>query len=99
MGGDGEEDVQGGGGEGDMQVGEEREVQALLGEDGAAGIEEAAGREEVVGRKVRFDEILADLGDFGRYQKLAYFLLFLPTIFSAMQKQSWWVVMAREPVG
>ena len=38
---------------------------------------------------VKFDEILADLGDFGRYQKLSYFLLFLPTIFSAMQKQSW----------
>ena len=40
-------------------------------------------------KKVKFDEILEDLGDFGRYQKLAYFLLFLPTIFSAMQKQSW----------
>ena len=40
-------------------------------------------------RKVKFDEILEDLGDFGKYQKLAYFLLFLPTIFSAMQKQSW----------
>ena len=42
-------------------------------------------------KKVKFDEILEDLGDFGRYQKLAYFLLFLPTIFSAMQKQSWLV--------
>ena len=40
-------------------------------------------------RKVKFDEILEDLGDFGKYQKIAYFLLFLPTIFSAMQKQSW----------
>ena len=40
-------------------------------------------------KKVKFDEILEDLGDFGRYQKLTYFLLFLPTIFSAMQKQSW----------
>ena len=40
-------------------------------------------------RKVKFDDILEDLGDFGKYQKIAYFLLFLPTIFSAMQKQSW----------
>ena len=40
-------------------------------------------------KKVKFDDILVDLGDFGRYQRLAYFLLFLPTIFSAMQKQSW----------
>ena len=39
--------------------------------------------------KVKFDDILVDLGDFGKYQKKAYFLLFLPTIFSAMQKQSW----------
>ena len=38
---------------------------------------------------VKFDDILADLGDFGRHQKISYFLLFLPTIFSAMQKQSW----------
>ena len=40
-------------------------------------------------KKVKFDDILVELGDFGRYQRLAYFLLFLPTIFSAMQKQSW----------
>ena len=47
------------------------------------------GGEQQMMRKVKFDEILEDLGDFGKYQKLAYFLLFLPTIFSAMQKQSW----------
>ena len=47
------------------------------------------GGEQQQTRKVKFDEILEDLGDFGKYQKLAYFLLFLPTIFSAMQKQSW----------
>ena len=38
---------------------------------------------------VKFDDILAELGDFGRHQKISYFLLFLPTIFSSMQKQSW----------
>ena len=47
----------------------------------------AVGDEEEPG--VKFDDILADLGDFGRHQKISYFLLFLPTIFSAMQKQSW----------
>jgi hypothetical protein len=31
--------------------------------------------------KIRFDDILKDLGDFGPYQKIIYFLLFLPTIF------------------
>ena len=55
---------------------EEEEVEAML-------------EGELQMRKVKFDEILEDLGDFGKYQKLAYFLLFLPTIFSAMQKQSW----------
>ena len=40
-------------------------------------------------KKVTFDDILVDLGEFGKYQKLTYFFLFLPTIFSAMQKQSW----------
>ena len=39
--------------------------------------------------RVTFDDILAEVGGFGRYQKITYFLLFLPTIFSAMQKQSW----------
>ena len=57
---------------------EEEEVEAML-------------EGELQMRKVKFDEILEELGDFGKYQKLAYFLLFLPTIFSAMQKQSWWV--------
>ena len=63
--------------------------------------------------KVTFDDILEEVGGFGRYQKVlisiitmnmtmtmtmtvtmtikvTYFLLFLPTIFSAMQKQSWY---------
>jgi hypothetical protein len=31
--------------------------------------------------KIRFDDILKDLGDFGPYQKVIYFFLFLPTIF------------------
>ena len=46
---------------------------------------------------VSFDDILVDLGDFGRYQKMAYFLLFLPTIFSAMQKQAWVFLGAKAP--
>ena len=33
-------------------------------------------------KKVSFDDVLVDLGEFGKYQKLTYFLLFLPTIFS-----------------
>ena len=66
---------------------EEEEEEEVLKEDmeGEAMLE---GEEQQM-RKVKFDEILNDLGDFGKYQKLAYFLLFLPTIFSAMQKQSW----------
>ena len=40
-------------------------------------------------RYVSFDNILQDLGEFGRYQKRIYFILFIPTIFSAMQKLSW----------
>ena len=35
------------------------------------------------------DEIITHLGDFGPYQRRTYFLLFLPTIFSAMHKMSW----------
>jgi flagellar biosynthesis GTPase FlhF len=31
--------------------------------------------------KIRFDDILKDLGDFGHYQKIIYFFLFMPTIF------------------
>jgi OCT family organic cation transporter-like MFS transporter 4/5 len=36
-----------------------------------------------------FDDVLKVMGEFGRYQKRVYFLLFLPTIFSAMHKLSW----------
>ena len=46
---------------------------------------------------VSFDDILVDLGDFGKYQKMTYFFLFLPTIFSAMQKQSWVFLGAKSP--
>ena len=49
-------------------------------------------REGLVGEaraKVTFDQVLEEVGGFGRYQKVTYFLLFLPTIFCAMQKQSW----------
>ena len=46
---------------------------------------------------VSFDDVLVDLGDFGKYQKMIYFLLFLPTIFSAMQKQSWVFLGAKSP--
>ena len=38
---------------------------------------------------VKFDDVLQQLGGFGPYQRLSYFLLFLPTIFSAMHKLSW----------
>jgi len=47
--------------------------------------------------KVSFDDILCDLGDFGKYQKTTYFLLFIPTIFSAMQKQAWVFLGAKAP--
>lgn len=36
-----------------------------------------------------FDDILTHVGEFGRYQRWVYFFLFLPTIFSAMQKLAW----------
>ena len=36
-----------------------------------------------------FDDVLEELGGFGRYQKFVYFFLFLPTIFSAMHKLAW----------
>ena len=38
---------------------------------------------------LQFDDLLTELGEFGRYQRRLYFLLFLPTIFAAIQKQSW----------
>ena len=38
---------------------------------------------------VSFDDLLKIIGEFGRYQKRIYFLLFLPTIFSAMHKLAW----------
>ena len=40
-------------------------------------------------KKVTFDDVLKQIGQFGRYQKRIYFLLFLPTIFCAMHKLAW----------
>ena len=54
-------------------------------------------KDESSNKKVAFDDLLVDLGEFGRYQKQAYFLLFIPTIFSAMQKQSWVFLGAKAP--
>ena len=47
--------------------------------------------------KKSFDDVLVSLGEFGRYQKRVYFLLFLPTIFSAMHKLSWVFLGAKTP--
>jgi len=44
---------------------------------------------KLVGEEVKFDDVIKSLGEFGPYQRKAYFLLFLPTIFSAMHKLSW----------
>lgn len=44
-----------------------------------------------------FDDILLHLGEFGPYQRKIYFLLFIPTIFSAMQKLSWVFLGANVP--
>jgi hypothetical protein len=38
---------------------------------------------------IHFDDILKEVGEFGPYQRKIYFLLFIPTIFSAMHKLSW----------
>ena len=66
----------------DRDVGEERDKLVKSGNEKAP---------------VSFDDILVDLGDFGKYQKMTYILLFLPTIFSAMQKQSWVFLGAKAP--
>ena len=39
--------------------------------------------------RVHFDDVLKELGQFGPYQRKIYFLLFMPTIFSAMHKLAW----------
>ena len=39
--------------------------------------------------QVHFDDVLKELGEFGPYQRKIYFILFLPTIFSAMHKLAW----------
>ncbi len=54
---------------------------------------EAAEAAEV--KHVSFDDVLKQLGEFGRYQRRVYFLLFLPTIFSAMHKLAWVFLGAR----
>ena len=63
----------------------EAEKEALVGDkDGEAG---EAGEAEV--KHTSFDDVLKALGQFGRYQKRVYFLLFMPTIFCAMHKLAW----------
>ena len=39
--------------------------------------------------RVHFDDVLKEVGEFGPYQRKIYFILFLPTIFSAMHKLAW----------
>ena len=39
--------------------------------------------------RVHFDDVLKEVGEFGLYQRKIYFILFLPTIFSAMHKLAW----------
>ena len=46
-------------------------------------------KNENVNLKMNFDELLRNLGEFGKYQRKIYFLLFIPTIFSAMQNLAW----------
>ena len=53
-------------------------------------IEKISKEEDMTSDKPKtFDDILVHLGEFGRYQKIVYFLLFMPTIFSAMHKMAW----------
>lgn len=54
-------------------------------EDGEREEEKMPLSEEMKEEKIRFDDILKELGDFGRYQKIIYFLLFMPTIFRQKQ--------------
>ncbi len=47
--------------------------------------------------RVHFDDVLDEVGQFGPYQRKVYFLLFLPTIFSAMHKLAWVFLGAKVP--
>uniref|UniRef100_A0A1I7YS92 MFS domain-containing protein n=1 Tax=Steinernema glaseri TaxID=37863 RepID=A0A1I7YS92_9BILA len=46
---------------------------------------------------MKFDELLNHLGDFGRYQKLQFLLVCLPTIFTAMHALTWTFSAAHLP--
>ena len=48
-------------------------------------------------RKVTFDDILAELGEFGLEQKINYFLFSLPYILTSMQLMGWVFVGASFP--
>ena len=53
-------------------------------------IEKVSKEEDMSSDKPKtLDDILVQLGEFGRYQKIVYFLLFMPTIFSSMHKMAW----------
>ncbi|KAK0397821.1 hypothetical protein QR680_002286 [Steinernema hermaphroditum] len=46
---------------------------------------------------MKFDELLRHLGEFGRYQKLQFLLVCLPTIFTAMHALTWTFSAAHLP--
>ena len=48
-------------------------------------------------KKVTFDDILAELGEFGLEQKINYFLFSLPYILTSMQLMGWVFVGASFP--
>lgn len=39
--------------------------------------------------KITFDDVLKELGEFGRYQKLVYFFCCIPYVFLAMLLMGW----------
>lgn len=48
-------------------------------------------------RRVTFDDVLTVLGEFGRHQKILYFLFSFPYVFTSMQLMGWVFVGARLP--
>lgn len=49
-------------------------------------------------KRMKFDDLIKNyLGEFGRYQKLQFFLVCLPTIFTAMHALSWTFTAANVP--
>ncbi len=47
--------------------------------------------------EVTFDSVLKVLGEFGRYQRLQYFLYSVPFVFTSMQLVGWVFVGAKLP--